>query len=149
MKIILLENVAGIGKKFEVKKVSRGYARNYLLPGKKAIIADLVNMDKLEVQQSVLKKRQEKEKEGSRTLAEKLGGFVLEISERVGEKGELFESITEQKIADFLNQQGFPLNKSQIQLDQPIKVLGNFPVEIKITPDIKTKIEVRVKTAER
>ena len=147
MKIILLENVTGIGKRLEVKEVSRGYARNYLLPGKKAVIADSANMDKLEAQQSVLKKRQEKGKEGSQTLAEKLGGFVLEISERVGEKGELFESITKQKIADFLNQQGFPLNKSQIQLDQPIKVLGNFPVEIKITSDIKTKIEVRVKVA--
>jgi len=149
MKIILLENVAGIGKKFEVKEVSRGYARNYLLPGKKAVIADLVNMGKLEVKQSALKKRQEKEKESFQALAEKLEGFVLEISERVGKGGELFESITEQKIADFLNQQGFLLNKSQIQLDQPIKVLGNFPVEVKITPDIKTKIEVRVKAIEQ
>ncbi len=148
MKIILLENVAGIGKKFEVKEVSRGYARNYLLPGKKAVIADLINMGKLEVKQSVLKKHQEKEKGSFQALAKKLEGFVLEISERVGEKGELFESITEQKIADSLNQQGFSLNKSQIQLDQPIKVLGNFPVKIKITSDIKTKIEVRVKVAE-
>lgn len=149
MKIILLENVAGIGKKFEVKKVSHGYARNYLLPGKKAVIANLVNMSKLEVKQSALKKRQEKEKGSFQALAKKLEGFVLEVSERVGEKGELFESITEQKIADSLNQQGFPLNKSQIQLDQPIKVLGNFPVEVKITSDIKTKIEVRVKVIEQ
>ncbi len=148
MKVILLENVARVGKKFEVKEAAPGYAKNYLFPGRKAKIASPANMKKLEAQQLASKKRQEKEKEGVQTLAEKLRSFVLEISERVGEKGELFESITEQKIADLLNQQGFSLDKSQIQLGQPIKVLGNFSIEVKITPDIKSKIEVRVKAAE-
>jgi large subunit ribosomal protein L9 len=145
MRIILLENILNIGKKHEIKEVSSGYARNYLLPRGKAKIADTANLNKLKIQQEAEKKRQQKNLQEIQETIKGLENLVLEVSEKVGEKGELFESITEQKIADLLGQQGFSLNKSQIELKEPIKNLGNYPIEIKLDSNTKAKIEVRVK----
>ena len=147
MKVILLQDITGLGHRFEVKNVSNGYARHYLLPHKLVEIANAANLKKIqEHQKSLERKRQEKEKEIQK-LANQLDKTVLTVSVKVGEKGKLFESITEQKIADLLNQQGLPIQKSQIELEEPIKKLGNFPVAIKISPDIISQIQLRVKAA--
>ena len=147
MKVILLKDISGLGHKFEIKNVSNGYARNYLLPHKLVEIANAANLKKIqEYQKSLERKRQEKEKEIQK-LAKQLDKTVLTVSAKVGEKGKLFESITEQKIADLLNQQGLPVKKPQIDLEKPIKTLGNFSVAIKVTPSIISQIQLRVKAA--
>ena len=147
MKVILLKDISGLGHRLEIKDVSDGYARNYLLPHKLVEIANAANLKKIqEYQKSLERKRQEKEKEIQK-LANQLDKTVLTVSAKVGEKGKLFESITEQKIADLLNQQGLPVQKSQIDLEEPIKTLGNFPVAIKVTPNIISQIQLRVKAA--
>ena len=145
MKVILLENIKGVGKKFEVKNVSDGYARNYLLPKRKVEIANKANLKKIELYQSALKKLEATRKANLKTISQKLEKLTLEIPEKVGEKGKLFESVTKQKIADLLNQQNLPIHKSQVILDQPIKTVGNFQVKIKLSPQIASQIQVRVK----
>ncbi len=147
MKVILLEDIVGIGKKFEVKNIPDGYARNHLLPKKKIKIADLGNLKKLEIHQLALKKHKTEEQGQIQDMAKKLDKLVLKLSVKIGEKGSLFESITKQKIADLLNQQGIPINKSQIELTHPIKTLGNFSITIKPTSDIKSQIQLHVKAA--
>lgn len=149
MKVILLENITGIGKKFEVKNIPDGYARNHLLPQKKIKIANSANLKKLEARCLALKKHKTEELVQVQDIAKQLNKFVLKLSVKVGEKGNLFESITKQKIADSLNQQGMPVEKSQIELTHPIKTLGNFSVTINVTPDIKSQIQVQVKTIVR
>lgn len=147
MKVILLKDISGIGHKLEVKNVSDGYARNYLFPHKMAEIANASNLKKAQdYQKSLEKKHQEKEKK-IQELASKLDKTVLTISEKVGEKGKLFEAVTEQKIADLLNQQGLTVKKSQIELEEPIKTLGNFSIAIKVTSNIISQIQLRVKAA--
>ncbi len=147
MKVILLKDISGIGHKLEIKNVSDGYARNYLFPHKMAEAASAGNLKKVQDYQKSLEKKHQDKEENIQKLASQLDKVVLTVSAKVGEKGKLFESITEQKIADLLSQQGLSVKKSQIDLEKPIKTLGNFSIAIKVTPNIISQIQLRVKAA--
>jgi len=142
MKVILLQDVDKIGKKYEVKHVADGYARNFLFPKSLAKPATDDNLVWLETQKEEIRKKSENELEKNQKLASSLDGLEIVISVKLGEKQELFESITVQKIYEKMKEQGFELKKTQILLKEPIKELGEFPVKIQFSHNLEAEIKV-------
>ena len=146
MKVILLKDVKGTGKKNEVKEVSDGYARNYLLPKKLAVPADNTNMKELNEKNKSKELKAQKEYEEAVELGDKMKEMNIEIYSKAGEGGRLFGSITAKEIAEQLKKQkGIAVDKRKILLNEPIRVLGSRFVEIKIHQKVVTKIRVDVK----
>ena len=144
MKVVFLQDVKGQGKKGEIKDVSEGYARNFLLP--KGYVKPATNsaVKELEGQKKAEEKRKEREKEDAQALAVKLGETVLVIKAKSGEGGRLFGSITSSKIADELAAMKIKLDKRKIVLDDPIRSLGVTEVPVKLHPDVTAKLRVQV-----
>ena len=133
MKVILLDNIKGVGKKDEVINASDGYARNFLLPKKLAVEANSANMNKLKAKQDSNQYRKNVEKEEAQKIAEKLKGILLKISVKAGENGKIFGSITSKEIAENLKSQyQIEVDKKKIELKEPIKTLGSFTVQIRL-----------------
>ena len=146
MKVILLKDVKGTGKKNEVKEVSDGYARNYLLPKKLAVPADNTNMKELNEKNKSKELKAQKEYEEAVELGKKMEDMSVTIYSKAGEGGRLFGSITSKDIADQLKKQhGVEVDKRKVSLDEPIRVLGSRFVEVKIHQKVTTKIRVDVK----
>ena len=146
MKVILLKDVKGTGKKNEVKEVSDGYARNYLLPKKLAVPADNTNMKELNEKNKSKELKAQKEYEEAVELGDKMKEMNIEIYSKAGEGGRLFGTITAKEIAEQLKKQkGITVDKRKILLNEPIRVLGSRFVEIKIHQKVVTKIRVDVK----
>ncbi len=148
MRVILLEDVKNIGQKYEVKDVSDGYARNFLLRRKLATIADAKQVARI----NELKKQEEKNKEGEleecKKLAEKITQTPVKMKLKVGEKEELYESVTAKKIADELKEKGIEISKDQVDISKPIKSLGVFDIDIKLPHGIKSKLTVEIEKEE-
>ena len=144
MKVILLKDIKNLGKRYELKNVSPGYARNYLLPRGLAIGANKKALKWLEVQKDILAQKSAQELERVGKLVKKLDGTEIEIPVQVGKKGQLFEKITSQKIASRLKEEGFDIKKDQIELSHEIKELGEFPVKIKFEHDLEAEIRIIV-----
>ena len=133
MKVILLKDVKGTGKKGEVKEVSDGYARNFLLPKKMAKVADNQAVKELKEQNKSAEIKAQKEYEEAVELGDKMKEMNIEIYSKAGEGGRLFGSITAKEIAEQLKKQkGIAVDKRKILLNEPIRVLGSRFVEIKI-----------------
>ena len=132
MKVILLQDVEGLGKKYEVKEVKPGHARNLLLPQKLAKAATKPALKWLADQKEVIEKEAEEDLKKSQELASTLDGVEVSIIVKVGDEGQLFESINNQKIADKLKEMGFDVKKSQVRLENPIKEIGEFHVSINL-----------------
>jgi len=144
MKVILLKDIENLGKKYEIKEVSDGYARNYLIPRKLAKVANEKNLKWLEKQKEKEEKKAEKELKKVQEAASAIDGQEVVIPVKVGEDGQLFESITIQKIYERLKELGFEIKKNQILLKSPIKELGEFPVKIKFPHNLEVEIKVIV-----
>ena len=144
MKVILLQDVEKLGKKYDLKEVKDGYARNFLLPGKLASHATKEALKCLEKQKELIEKEAEEDLKKSQELASKLDGLELSIAIKIGEEGQLFESITSQKILEKLKEMGFEVKKSQISLEKPIKELGEFPVKINLDHNLEIEIKLIV-----
>jgi large subunit ribosomal protein L9 len=144
MKVILLKDIENLGKKYEIKEVSDGYARNYLIPKKLAKVANEKNLEWLEKQKEKEEKRAEEELKKVQEAASAVDGQEVVIPVKVGEDGQLFESITIQKIYEKLKELGFEIKKKQILLESPIKELGEFPVKIKFPHNLEAEIKVIV-----
>ena len=142
MKVILLQNIEKIGKKLEIKDVKKGYAMNFLIPRNLARPATKKTMKWLEIQKEISKKEQEEALKNIQIVATKLNGLELNFSMKVGDKGQLFESLTVQKIKDALKEKGFDITKDQIQLKNPIKELGEFSVKIDFDYNLESVIKV-------
>lgn len=142
MKVILLQDVEDLGKKYEVKEVKDGYARNFLLPKKMAKPATKQALKWLEDQKEIIEKEAEEDLKKAQELASKLDGLEISMDVKVGEEGQLFESINFQKITDKLKEMGFEVKKSQIKLQEPIKELGEFPVKINLDHNLEAEIKV-------
>jgi len=144
MKVILLETVDRLGKVGEIITVKEGYARNYLIPKSKAKPATPGNMKILEV----LKKKEEAEASKmlaqARSLAEKITNLSLTISAPAGEEEKLFGSVSSEMISSALAEEGIDIDKKDIVLDEPIKKLGVYQVQIKIHPEVKATLRVWV-----
>jgi large subunit ribosomal protein L9 len=144
MQIILQEDVDKLGHRGDVVTVKTGYARNFLLPHKLAIEATAGNMKALERIRGSLAKKTATELEAAQKQAELLRGVSLKFTRKTGENDQMFGSVTSGDIADGLKAQGFEIDKRQIQLADPLKTLGEFPVNIKVFRDVTSEIKVTV-----
>lgn len=144
MKVILRQDFEKLGSSGDVVKVKDGYARNFLLPRKIAYPAlpNYIRMFEEEVRQKG--QRRNKELKEARALAEKLSSVSLNITASVGEEDKMFGSVTSQDIADGLLAQGFEIDKRKIVLEEPIKALGVYAVDIKLFPEVTANIKVWV-----
>ena len=142
MKVILLQDVDKVGKKYDVKEIKDGYARNFLIPKDLVKIANAKNMKWLESQKQTKAAQAEEDLQKVETRASAIDGQEIIISVKVGDKDQLFESITAQKISDKIKELGIVINASQIELDAPIKELGEFPVKIKFEHNLEAEIKI-------
>ncbi len=144
MRVILLKNVDKIGKQFEIKDVADGYANNFLLPKGLAKQATKNAMVWAKTQREISAKKTEEELKVIQQHASSLDGQEVVIQVKVGDKDQLFESINDQKIWDKLKEAGFDVEKKQIDLEEPIKKLGEYPVKIKFSHNLEAEIKVIV-----
>jgi len=144
MQIILQEDVEKLGHRGDVVTVKPGYARNFLLPNKLGIEATPGNMKALERIRGSLAKKTATELEAAQKQAELLGGVSLKYARKTGENEQMFGSVTSGDIAEGLKAQGFEVDKRQIQLADPIKSLGEFPVTVKVFRDVTAEIKIHV-----
>jgi large subunit ribosomal protein L9 len=142
MKVILLQNVEDLGKKYEIKEVKDGYAKNFLLPEKLARAATKEALAWLEGQKEVIAKEVEDDLKKAQELASKIDGLELNIAVKVGDEGQMFESINNQKIVEKLKELGFEVKKSQVTLVNPIKELGEFPIKLNLDHNLEVEIKV-------
>ena len=142
MKIIFLQNVEKIGKKYEIKEIKDGYARNFLIPQglAKPVTEEILKW--VEAQKEIEEKKAEEGLKKIQELASKIESIELVIPMKIGEKGQLFEAVTNQKISEKLKEMGFNIQKNQIDLTEPIKELGEFPIKIKFEHNLEAEITV-------
>ena len=144
MQIILQEDIDKLGHRGDVVTVKPGYARNFLLPQKLAIAATLGNMKALERIRTSMAKKTATELEAAQKQAALLNGISLKYTRKTGENDQMFGSVTSGDIVDGLAAQGFKVDKRQVQIAEPIKSLGEFPVTIKVFRDVTAQIKVNV-----
>ena len=144
MRVILLQDVENLGKKYDIKEVKDGYARNFLIPKGLAKPATEEALKWLETQKEAEAKKAEEELKMVQERATAIDGQEVIIPVKIGEDGQLFESITSQKISEKLKELGFEIRKTQIDLLEPIKELGEFPVKIKFEHNLEAEIRVIV-----
>jgi len=144
MRIILLQDIENLGKKYDVKEVKDGYARNFLIPQGLAKPATKEAIIWLETQKEIETKKAEEELEKIQEKATVIDGQEIIIPVKMGEEGQLFESITSQKISEKLKELGFEIKKTQIDLEEPIKELGEFPIKIRFEHNLEAEIKAIV-----
>lgn len=146
MEVILTRDVEKLGKRGDVVNVSAGYARNFLFPKKLAEEATPKNIKKWEKEKEIIELKEEEMRAELQTKAEKIRNLVLEIEAKAGEGGRLFGSVTSGDIAEAIKEiTGEEIDRKKIQLEEPIKSLGAFPLKIKFSPDVVSEITVIVK----
>jgi large subunit ribosomal protein L9 len=144
MEVILRHAVENLGKPGDVVKVKNGYARNYLLPHNLAYEATPGNLKRIQQERARLEAAENQRRDAAQEVATKLEQVSLTFSARVGEEGKLFGSVTAADIAQQLEQQGFHIEKRQIDLHEPIKSLGVYRVPVRLHADVKPEIRVWV-----
>ena len=146
MQIILLEKVVNLGNLGDIVKVKDGYARNFLIPGKKARRATKDAIAEFEVRRAELEKIAGEKLAAAQAQGEKLSGFTVQISQKAGVDGRLFGSVTNADIADALKSQGFAeVEKAQVRLPHgPIKMVGEHPVQVALHTDVLVDVTVSV-----
>lgn len=142
MKIILLQDVENVGKKFEVKEVADGYARNKLIPNKLAQPATEKALQWVAMQKETVNQKAEEELKTSQELASQLDDLEVPIVVKVGDEGQLFESIGAQAIIEHLKKMGIEIKKEQVQLPDPIKELGEFPVKVALEHNLEAEMRI-------
>ena len=144
MEVILKEDVANLGHRGDVVKVADGYGRNFLLPRKLALQATLANKAVIEQMKTAAARRSATEKTQAEELVSKLEPLVLSFTRKSGESGQLFGSVTSVDIASELATKGFEVDRRKIQLDEPLKSLGDFDVAIKLHREVTAHVKVIV-----
>jgi len=145
MKVILQQDVKGHGKKGQTVEVSDGYARNYLVPRKLALIATADNLNNAKQQEKAKQRKMEQEKDIARENAAKLEAVIVKIMAKAGEGGRLFGSVTSAEISDaLLKQHGIVIEKNKLVLDEHIKTFGAYTVKAKLGYEISGSVNVIV-----
>lgn len=145
MKVILLDNIKGVGKKDEVINASDGYARNFLFPKKLAVEANAENMSKLNNKKEANNYRKDVEKQEAQEIAKKLKGILLKMKVKAGENGKIFGGVTAKEISENLKSQyNMEIDKKKIELKEPIKTLGSFQVNIKLYEGVIGTLKLEV-----
>lgn len=142
MKIILTQDIDKLGKKYDIKDVADGYARNFLIPKKMAKLALAQNVKAMENEKQSKEVKAEQALEAVEAIVASVDGLEIVIPVKIGEKNELFQSITAKKISDALKKKEIDIKPSQIELKNPIKELGEFPVKIKFDHNLEAEIKV-------
>jgi len=148
MKVILLRDVPNTGRKHDVKEVSSGFARNFLIPKGLAVAADEDSLKNLEMKKKLDTERAETELKETEQIASKLDGTEVEIQVKSGKEGQLFESVNKQKVSDHLKEMGFNVSKDQVDLKSPLKETGEFPVKLKLDHNLEAEIRIIIKGKE-
>lgn len=144
MKVILLQDINKLGRKYEVKNVSDGHARNLLIPKGLVRPATKEALEWLEIQKEIIRKKEEDDLKQTQEKVSGIDGRELIIQVKVGQEGQLFESINAQKISEKFKELGFNIAKSQIDLLDPIKETGEFPVKVHFEHNLEAEIKVIV-----
>ena len=145
MKVILLENIKGVGKKDDIINANDGYARNFLFPKNKAVEANATNLAKLKAKQNSENHKKEVKKSGAEKLKEKLENISLRIEVKAGENGKIFGGVTAKEVSDELKKQkNIDIDKKKILLKETIKTVGIFNVDVKLYEGVIGKIKVNI-----
>ena len=144
MKVILLQDVKGTGKKDEVIEVSDGFARNCLLKKKLAIEATSTEINAIKNKQNANAYHKREEKKACMEVANQLRNKEVVCTIKCGENGKVFGSVNSKEISESLKEMGFDIDKKKILLKDPLKNVGTYDVEIKFLPDVTTKIKVKI-----
>ncbi|CDA30934.1 50S ribosomal protein L9 [Clostridium sp. CAG:492] len=145
MKVILLDNIKGVGKKDEIINASDGYARNFLFPKKLAVEANNENMSKLKAKKQSEQYKKDVNKENSEKIAKKLDDITLTIKVKAGENGKIFGGVTSKEISEELKKQyKIDIDKKKIILNENIKNLGSFDISMKLFEGVTGKLKVKV-----
>ena len=145
MKVILLQDVKGQGKKGQLVEVSDGYARNYMLPRKMAIEATADNINTMRMNDKARQEKEQRGREAAAALAAKLREMTLEVRCKGGGAGRLFGSVTSQEVSDALKAEGVELDRRKIVIDEPIKTVGLYTVKCKLGYEISAPLRLEVK----
>ncbi len=145
MKVLLLQDVKGQGKKDQIVDVSDGYARNFLFPKKLAVVADNKAINEVKNKEASKQYKIETEKAAARAIAEKLSEITLKIQTGAGADGRLYGSVTSKDIAEALSKQyGISIDKRKIVMPDPIKAYGTYNFDVRLYPEIVGKVRVTV-----
>lgn len=147
MKVILKEDVKGLGKKEQMVEASDGYARNYLFPKGLAVEATAANINIMKTKKEAEAQKKEKEIAQAKELANKLKDITVTLKAKAGESGKLFGSITAKDVADALkSQHKLDIDKKQLVMPDAIKAIGTFTVEAKLYPAISSKFTIKIES---
>jgi large subunit ribosomal protein L9 len=144
MEVILREHVDNLGRRGDLVKVADGYARNYLLPRKMALLATAGNKKVIEREKEKFDAQEAEEQKVAQAVADRLAGVEVEIGRKVGETDTLFGSVTNADVAEALAAKGFEIDRRKVQLHDPIKKLGEFTVPVKLHRDVVVTLKVKV-----
>jgi large subunit ribosomal protein L9 len=144
MEVILREHVDKLGRRGDLVKVADGYARNYLLPRKMALLATAGNKQVIQREKVKFDATEAEEQKAAQAVGDRLATVEIEIARRVGETDTLFGSVTNADIAEALAAKGFDLDRRKVQLHDPIKKLGEFDVPVKLHRDVTVTLKVKV-----
>jgi large subunit ribosomal protein L9 len=144
MKIILRQNIETLGQIGDVVEVKNGYARNYLIPRKYAYAAVEGNIRALEEEKKLFVKKKQQEVSAAETLGAELEKVSVNIPVQVGEEDKIFGTVTTQMISDALKEKGYEIDKRKIDIEEPIKSLGIYSINVKLHQNVSTKIKVWV-----
>jgi len=144
MEVILREDVDKLGTRGQVVKVAGGYARNFLLPRKLAVAATESNKKIVEQERQGHLRREAKEKAGAQDLANMMTGVTVVIAQKAGEQEQLFGSVTSKDIAEALERQDYHIDRRKIQLDDPIRQLGQYQVPVRLHREVTVEVTVQV-----
>ena len=144
MEVILKEDVPKLGNRGEVVKVAEGYGRNFLLPKKLAIEANAANKAVIDQMKAAAVRRSAKEKSEAEELAKQFDGLEVKFQRKSGENDQLFGSVTSSDIAEALEKKSFHIDRRKIQLHEPLKIVGEFTIPVKLHKDVTTHLKVVV-----
>lgn len=144
MQVILQEDIEKLGNRGQIVEVAEGYARNYLLPRKLALEANENNLKRLEKMRDLFVQREAIEKADAQKLAELLAGVSLTLSRKAGEKDQLFGSVTSSDVAEALVAKGFNVDRRKIHLAEPIRLVGEYEIPVKLHREVVANVKVVV-----
>jgi len=149
MEVILRQDLDDLGLQGDIVNVSKGYARNFLIPRGVALEATPQNRKALELQRKKIEVGRLKAKEDAEKVRDRLDGIRLSIPQKAGEEGKLYGSVTTMDIASYLEAEGVTIDRKKIVLDKPIKTLGEYEIPVKVYPGVTATLKVAIQPEEQ
>ncbi|MCE2450061.1 MAG: 50S ribosomal protein L9 [Candidatus Latescibacteria bacterium] len=144
MKVILLKDIESLGSAGEVVEVKNGYGRNFLIPRNEALVASAANVAQFESRRKQQETLAERDRRAAEALAKKLEAESITAQVKVGEEDRLFGSVTAQHVAELLDEKGYEIDRRAIHLEDPIRELGVYNVEVRLHPEVATAVKLWV-----